>query len=502
MPDVSTANDLFISYAHIDDLPISEDQKGWITEFHRILENRLAQLMGEKPKIWRDQKLSGSDIFDDQIVDQFRNTKLMVSVLSPRYIKSEWCNKEITEFYRNAEESGGIAIAGKSRVLKVVKTPYDPDDVQPELRRVFGSVLGFNFYDFDDNSGKVVEYNEAFGKEARQNYFSRIYDLAYEICEILKKSGPGGACDAPAVVLQEGAKTVYLATVTGDRSEERENIARDLRERGHVILPDRQLPMNAAEVESKVGQFMERADVAIHLLGSSYGMIPEAGDRSIIETQIKLSAVETAKRGVERLVWLPNELQDVEEKQTDFVERLRVDPATYQKTDFVEGTFEIFKGLVVDHFVEQKSRVDTPVQDESGEGPRVVYLMAPPDDEGNIELIEDYLFDHGLEVVIPVFAGTEAEVSEAHMENLRICDSVLIYFGSATRQWVNMKLNNMIKASGQGRTLPIREKAILVAPPDSRHKERYRSHLAEIIQISDDDLSPLNTFINKAKSKE
>ena len=97
-------NDLFISYAHIDDLPISEDQKGWITEFQRILENRLAQLMGEKPKIWRDQKLSGSDIFDEQIVEQFKNTKLMVSILSPRYIKSEWCNKEITEFYKNAEE--------------------------------------------------------------------------------------------------------------------------------------------------------------------------------------------------------------------------------------------------------------------------------------------------------------------------------------------------------------------------------------------------------------
>ena len=58
-----TMNDLFISYAHIDDLPISEDQKGWITEFQRILENRLAQLMGEKPKIWRDQKLSGKRHF-------------------------------------------------------------------------------------------------------------------------------------------------------------------------------------------------------------------------------------------------------------------------------------------------------------------------------------------------------------------------------------------------------------------------------------------------------
>ena len=80
--------------------------------------------------------------------------------------------------------------AGKSRILKVVKTPYDPDDLQPELRKIFGSVLGFNFYDFDEN-GKIVEYNEAFGKEAKQNYFSRIYDLAYEICEILKKSRGG-----------------------------------------------------------------------------------------------------------------------------------------------------------------------------------------------------------------------------------------------------------------------------------------------------------------------
>jgi len=495
-------NDLFISYAHIDDLPISEDQKGWITEFQRILENRLAQLMGEKPKIWRDQKLSGSDIFDEHIVEQFKNTKLMVSILSPRYIKSEWCNKEITEFYKNAEESGGLAVAGKSRVLKVVKTPYDPDDVQPALRRVFGSVLGFNFYDFDDDSGKVVEYNEAFGKEARQNYFTRIYDLAYEICEILKKTDSSDADESAISAPKEGGKTVYLATVTADRNEERQNIARDLRERGHVILPDSQLPFNAAEVDLKVGQFMEQADVAIHLLGASYGMIPEAGDRSVIETQMKLSAIETAKRGIERLIWLPNELEVTEEKQTDFVDRLRVDPATYQKTDFVEGTFEIFKGLVIDHFIEKKSRVDNPMQDESGEGPRVIYLMAPPDDEDKIEAIEDYLFDQGLEVVIPVFTGTESEVSEAHMENLRICDSVLIYFGSATRQWVNMKLNNMIKASGQGRTQPIREKVILIAPPDSRHKERYRSHLAEIIQIPDGDLGPLGSFVNKVKSKD
>ena len=113
--------------------------------------------------------------------------------------------------------------------------------------------------------------------------------------------------------------------------------------------------------------------------------------------------------------------------------------------------------------------------------------------------IEDYLFDQGLEVVIPVFSGTEAEISEAHMQNLRSCDGVLIYFGSATRQWVNMKLNNLIKAAGQGRSKPISATAIFVAPPESRHKERFRSHLAEIVQVPDNDYSPLSSFIKKIK---
>ena len=84
-------NDVFISYAHIDDQALTEGQKGWITQFHRILEVRLGQLLGEKPTIWRDQKLQGSDVFDDKIVNAFREAKVMVSIMSPRYMKSEWC---------------------------------------------------------------------------------------------------------------------------------------------------------------------------------------------------------------------------------------------------------------------------------------------------------------------------------------------------------------------------------------------------------------------------
>ena len=76
-------NDIFISYAHMDDQVLDEDQKGWITKFHRVLRVKLGQLMGEPAKIWRDEKLSGTDVYDDKIVSEFKKAKVMISVLSP-----------------------------------------------------------------------------------------------------------------------------------------------------------------------------------------------------------------------------------------------------------------------------------------------------------------------------------------------------------------------------------------------------------------------------------
>ena len=115
---MSFENDIFISYAHIDNEPLTKGQEGWISDFHRALEKRLAQLRGEKPKIWRDLKLQGNDYFGDTIVEQFPKVALLVSVLSPRYVQSDWCVKELREFYRAAERTGGVRVADKSRIFR------------------------------------------------------------------------------------------------------------------------------------------------------------------------------------------------------------------------------------------------------------------------------------------------------------------------------------------------------------------------------------------------
>lgn len=63
--------------------------------------------MGARAKIWRDDKLKGNDIFTDEILDQFSQTAVLVSVLTPRYLNSEWCTREIHAFCEAAQHNGG-----------------------------------------------------------------------------------------------------------------------------------------------------------------------------------------------------------------------------------------------------------------------------------------------------------------------------------------------------------------------------------------------------------
>ena len=56
-------DDVFISYAHRDNKPLTEGQKGWVTRFHETLETVLGQRLGADPAVFRDGKLAGNRLF-------------------------------------------------------------------------------------------------------------------------------------------------------------------------------------------------------------------------------------------------------------------------------------------------------------------------------------------------------------------------------------------------------------------------------------------------------
>ena len=56
---------------------------------------RSRNFLARKIAIWRDPKLHGNDMFADTLIDRLKKVALLVSVLSPRYLKSEWTRREL-----------------------------------------------------------------------------------------------------------------------------------------------------------------------------------------------------------------------------------------------------------------------------------------------------------------------------------------------------------------------------------------------------------------------
>jgi len=484
-------NDIFISYAHLDDQSLDEDQKGWISKFHRVLEVKLSQLLGESPRIWRDQKLSGSDVYDDKIVNEFKSAQVMISILSPRYVKSEWCNRELHEFYKAAEGGTGVRIGDKSRIIKVVKTPFDADEAVEHLPKLFEAILGFEFFEQDQETGRIVEFDETFGQRAKQNYFSRIYDLASEIAQILKNLRNSGAPEQTEPLAKTG-RTIYLAAVTSDIQSGREKLYRELIDRGHHVLPDRPLPTSGAELEAAIHEMLGEADCSVHLVGQKYGIIPEDAAHSMAKIQNDLATARfQAKPDFQRFIWMPRPLITDDDRQQQFITELQENPSAHAGAELMEDSLDNFRDYVVEKLKPQaKPAEPTAAAGLGSDGPPSVYLIFDQKDDESVAPLEDYLFDQGLEVMVPTFDGDEAAIKQAHIEKMIHCDAVLIYYGNADRAWVDMKLMNLMKAPGYGRTKPFVAKTVYLAPPMDRRKQRYRTHSAEVLVQDGDAFTP------------
>ncbi|MEZ5319193.1 MAG: DUF4062 domain-containing protein [Vicinamibacterales bacterium] len=524
------AGDAFISYAHLDNVELVEGRKGWVANLHRALEVRVAQLLGKPPQIWRDPKLSGNDLFEASILDRLRRVAILVAVVSPRYLKSEWTIRELEEFRVAAEAQGGLRVQDKARIFKVLKTPVPLDRLPDSLR----GLLGYEFFRLDPESGKIRELDEIFGSEAHRDFWLQLDDLAHDVCallEMLEREDANRAAassaaltgGAPARAASQAAarpaaapgpaattNAVFLAETTSDLREYREAVRRDLQQSGLVVLPDRPLPFVAAEAEALARDQLAMCRLSIHLIGRHYGVVPEGSDRSLIELQHELATERSQSAPLARLIWIPEGLSVDDDRQRRVLDRLRMDPRVGTEADLLETYFEDLRTTIQDWLRRPApappaaADATTPVEraDADDEPPRL-YLVADERDVARLDPWADALFDQGLEVLRPVYEGDEREIREYHEENLATCDGVLIFYGSGSEAWVRRKLRDVQKAPGYGRTKPRPAVGICLVGPRTPEKERFRTHEATVIPqwdgVGADGLRPLVEALKKPR---
>ena len=439
---------LFISYAHLDNQPLSESQQGWITRFHASLSAMLSMRIGRKAEIWRDSKLSGNDIFADEIVQQFPKTALLISVVTPRYVESEWCTREVREFCKSAETTGGIVVDNKSRVLKIIKIPGGDENPLPETMKLS---LGYPFYIFDEQQ-TPLELDPAYGEEFTQKYNLRMAKLAFDVAQLIKKLETEPAATATLRTSSAQSKpSVYLADCSIERREDREAINADLRLHGYPILAEVQLPTDEASFLGELASVIGRSKLSVHIIGNNYGVVPDGpSEKSIMVLENELAIQFSKKTGLKRIIWVPSGTHSESARQQQFIDALLRDPQAQFGADLITGDLEGLKAAIHAALkkIETPAVPKPPESVEAGTESKLVYVICDERDRKATIPLRKFFKNHGLESKIPVFEGDAATVRQSNQDLLSTCDAVVIFYGAGDELWKRSVDSDLRKAFG------------------------------------------------------
>ena len=459
---MSTEIDILIVFADADNETSVEGSPGWISQFKKFLEFILAQVLDEKPKVL----LKGE--FDSLTSPRLNNVGVLVPVLSKNFIASAQCLENVQAFR-------GAADMNSNRIFKVLKAPILLQE-QPDFLR---PLLAYEMFQLDADSGELREYKNYFSTEAERQYWMELVDLSYDIANalhLLKHGRPAGS------VKDLKPKIVYLAETGHDLSVERNIIMRELQRHGYTILPGQTLWGNTVEIEQMVRKDLETCTMAIHLIGNTYGEIPDGGTSSVVDIQNKIASEksqEARKRNesFSRLIWITPNLAHANERQKRFIETIKRDVEGQEGDEILETPLEDFKNIIREELLEAQER--KAVKDTGG---RAIYLVHDKEDDQDVRPYIELIERSGFRVLMPAFGGELLEQRQKHIENLRAFDAAIIYKGKVNEQWVRIKASDIMKAPGFGRKKPIVAKAILAAPGDIANRDAFKMQDFRLIE--------------------
>ena len=496
-------SDVVITYANLDDQPVISGRQGWVSNLHQNLQVRVAQLSGKRVNVVKQPDVSDSAEIESAVLQVVPKAKTVVSVLSPPFARSQGCHRIVDTFWKSAQQTKLTDAGNRSRLLNVVKAPVESDEIPPEIRSLYTGLVPYEFFERDAATGRLREFDEAFGDAAIQRFHERVYDVAYDISQVLKYLGEGPAVGGKRTA---NPKTIFLAATTSDLEPQRDQLRRELLELGHTVIPQQPLPLVANDLVAVVQSCLKEADIAIHFVGEHFGLVPEATDLSLVAIQNQVAARFCENSSLKRLIWIPKGIQPRDERQVSFIRQLQTDPHSVTGAELIADTLENLKVLLRTRWEREQAEGEKPLAKPAAGGAPRVYLICDQEDEAALEPLEDYFYDQGIEISLPGFEADESEVQQIHIQNLCDCDAVLIYYGAAGMHWVDFKIRDLQKAAGYRDSRPIEASAVYLAPPFNRRKERFKSVTTEVIKQEGEEFVPESladfvTAVRQVKAK-
>lgn len=425
--------DIFLSYAHVDDEPDAAfpDHPGWVTTIVRSLERRLMRKLGrvDSYDLWRDAKLAGQVVVTPEIMGRLRDAAVLLLVLSPGYLASEWCSRELAAFHEEICKRK----AARGRIFIVEFDQVDPNKKPPEL----AELKGYRFWVEDPDTRNPVTLGYPIVREKDEEYHKRLNDLCIELVRELETLQQREQA-APASAASPGPDTrptVFLAEATEDLDTRRDAVQRHLDQAGFRVLPEAEPSRDDSEAyRASVDTDLARSVVFVQLLSETPGRRIKGSDASYVALQHE-RALAVGRPVLQRR---RRELDTTSEEIPDD-HRRRLNGATVVATDLSE-----FKSLVV-KTVKKLTAPPPPSRDQVAprDADKLIFVDAEETDLEAARAIITFFAAQGIGTLPPVRVTTPEAIRTALKTRMLACDGMILVNGNnpdwPVLQWTNFR---------------------------------------------------------------
>ncbi|CAN5478639.1 hypothetical protein BH10BAC2_BH10BAC2_22780 [soil metagenome] len=509
--------DIFISYAHTDNLKMPGELKGWVELFYESLRTKLDIRIGAKQnevKIWWDKRrLSGDIEFDNSIQEGIRNSAIMISLLSNGYLKSDYCKQEMNLFHEKLKlDDIGASVGNRSRMIKVLLANIN----YTKLPEQFGKTTGFPFYKArdDDDYGESTEIADPIFKQQLKDITDSIVSI-FEGLSIKKTEekispanpvAPGSSLPATSLTqtgqaINKNGFKIFFGEVSDSLRAARKRTITELEKNGYTIITNIPPPDEATAHDKKVTEELQKADLAVHLLDQFPGREIEGINNWYTKKQVELSL----QLSPSKLLWVPAELDEnevEEESYKIFLQGLEKKNNPENKFEFIRGNKSELTREIMDYAVSVKQSY---VRKESNEKISILLDTQFCD--------QQYAWSLGQELYknnIQTYLNPEEDDPGKNMTELayRISkvNKLVFLYGNASYEWVKARIDAALQLIVTN-NYPIHDFYVYVAPPNKMHidiKPNQRFLKVNIVNNSSQpDLNSdmLESFINALKKE-
>ena len=336
------------------------------------------------------------------------------------------------------------------KVFKLLHSPLTstmPVDIE--------KLLGYRFYNLQ--SLEQVDFKK---------YWNKLVDLTYDIIY--------------RVTDRKVIANVYLAETIEKYDFVRDDVKRELLKRGYGVLPYKSHDLRS--FSQGYEEDLNNCTLSVHLVGS--GNADDITSENVADTQNDLAShYSLTHPEFKRIIWLSEETNELLEDEYLYIEKFKRNKQSLNGAEVVQVPTEKLKnivlsrlGLVVNTAKEESTNLE--VSNNS------VYLISEQEDKEELVNVKAKLEAKGLDVITIDYSQNQLDVFKEHRNCLAKCDSVIILHTRDNIKWLRMKVLDLMKAPGYGRTYPFKAKGVYIK--DSSLLDKVSSLLDGVIDFSEE----------------